>query len=76
MFFIGRYTTFCVNASSIKVFRSFCKREIWKELNISVLILSDRAKEGDTVLDVCCGSGDLAFLLSEKVGIKGKVLRT
>lgn len=31
-------------------------------------------KEGDTVLDVCCGSGDLAFLLSEKVGINGKVI--
>lgn len=25
------------------------------------------------MLDVCCGSGDLAFLLSEKVGINGKV---
>ena len=32
-----------------------------------------RAKEGDNVLDLCCGSGDLAFLLSEKVGPKGKV---
>ncbi|PIN14916.1 hypothetical protein CDL12_12459 [Handroanthus impetiginosus] len=32
------------------------------------------AKEGDTVLDVCCGSGDLAFLLSEKVGIHCKVI--
>lgn len=28
---------------------------------------------GDRVLDVCCGSGDLAFLLSEKVGSNGKV---
>lgn len=37
------------------------------------LNLCNRAKEGDTVLDVCCGSGDLAFLLSEKVGISGKV---
>lgn len=32
-----------------------------------------RAKEGDSVLDLCCGSGDLAFLLSEKVGPCGKV---
>ncbi|KAG8366089.1 hypothetical protein BUALT_Bualt17G0039600 [Buddleja alternifolia] len=32
------------------------------------------AKEGDKVLDVCCGSGDLSFLLSEKVGINGKVI--
>lgn len=36
-------------------------------------VCENRVKEGDTVLDVCCGSGDLAFLLSEKVGIKGKV---
>ena len=32
-----------------------------------------RAKGGDTVLDICCGSGDLAFLLSEKVGVDGQV---
>ncbi|XP_057541810.1 2-phytyl-1,4-beta-naphthoquinone methyltransferase, chloroplastic isoform X3 [Amaranthus tricolor] len=32
------------------------------------------AKGGDTVLDICCGSGDLAFLLSEKVGVDGQVL--
>lgn len=25
------------------------------------------------MLDVCCGSGDLAFLLSEKLGDSGKV---
>lgn len=25
------------------------------------------------MLDLCCGSGDLAFLLSEKVGSIGKV---
>ncbi|KAJ6974753.1 hypothetical protein NC653_030781 [Populus alba x Populus x berolinensis] len=28
-------------------------------------------KMGDCVLDPCCGSGDLAFLLSEKVGSNG-----
>lgn len=32
------------------------------------------AKKGDSVLDLCCGSGDLAFLLSEKVGSSGKVI--
>lgn len=32
------------------------------------------AKKGDRVLDICCGSGDLAFLLSEKVGIDGQVI--
>ncbi|XP_050281780.1 2-phytyl-1,4-beta-naphthoquinone methyltransferase, chloroplastic-like isoform X2 [Quercus robur] len=28
---------------------------------------------GDCALDLCCGSGDLAFLLFEKVGSNGKV---
>lgn len=32
------------------------------------------AKKGNSVLDLCCGSGDLAFLLSEKVGSSGKVI--
>nr|POE99871.1 2-phytyl-1,4-beta-naphthoquinone methyltransferase, chloroplastic [Quercus suber] len=32
------------------------------------------AKMGDCALDLCCGSGDLAFLLSEKVGSNGKVI--
>ncbi|KAJ7953582.1 2-phytyl-1,4-beta-naphthoquinone methyltransferase, chloroplastic [Quillaja saponaria] len=35
-------------------------------------LLSLGAKMGDHVLDLCCGSGDLAFLLSEKVGSSGK----
>ena len=28
---------------------------------------------GDRILDLCCGSGDLAFLLSQKVGLDGEV---
>ncbi|KAM1541851.1 hypothetical protein ACFX13_011795 [Malus domestica] len=32
------------------------------------------AKMGEFVLDFCSGSGDLAFLLSEKVGSNGKVI--
>ncbi|KAL9328033.1 hypothetical protein ACSQ67_003036 [Phaseolus vulgaris] len=31
------------------------------------------AKLGDRVLGVCCGSGDLSFPLSHKVGCDGKV---
>ena len=42
-------------------------------LNFDFLI-SCRTKMGDRVLDVCCGSGDLSFLLSDKVGSHGKVL--
>ncbi|KAL3839270.1 hypothetical protein ACJIZ3_023861 [Penstemon smallii] len=43
---------------------------LWKRWSVSW----SGVKEGDTVLDVCCGSGDIAFLLSEKVGINGKVI--
>ncbi|KAG8366088.1 hypothetical protein BUALT_Bualt17G0039500 [Buddleja alternifolia] len=43
---------------------------MWKKWSISL----SGAKEGDKVLDVCCGSGDLSFLLSEKVGMNGKVI--
>ena len=34
------------------------------------------AKEGDAVLDICCGSGDLALLLGEVVGSYGQVRET
>ncbi|CAN0893129.1 2-phytyl-1,4-beta-naphthoquinone methyltransferase, chloroplastic [Linum grandiflorum] len=37
-------------------------------------LFGGRAKTGYSVLDLCCGSGDLAFLLSEKVGSSGKVI--
>ncbi|KAL0447145.1 UNVERIFIED_CONTAM: 2-phytyl-1,4-beta-naphthoquinone methyltransferase, chloroplastic [Sesamum latifolium] len=49
---------------------SLGRHRVWKRMSVSW----SGAKEGDTVLDVCCGSGDLAFLLSEKVGISGKVI--
>ncbi|KAL8550517.1 hypothetical protein ACS0TY_009080 [Phlomoides rotata] len=49
---------------------SLGRHRVWKRMTVSW----SGAKEGDTVLDVCCGSGDLAFLLSEKVGVKGKVI--
>ncbi|KAK6139215.1 hypothetical protein DH2020_027051 [Rehmannia glutinosa] len=43
---------------------------LWKRWTISW----SEAKEGDKVLDACCGSGDLSFRLSEKVGSHGKVI--
>ncbi|KAL1556729.1 2-phytyl-1,4-beta-naphthoquinone methyltransferase, chloroplastic-like [Salvia divinorum] len=49
---------------------SLGRHRVWKRMTVSW----SGVKEGDTVLDVCCGSGDLAFLLSEKVGISGKVI--
>ncbi|PQP97088.1 2-phytyl-1 4-beta-naphthoquinone methyltransferase chloroplastic [Prunus yedoensis var. nudiflora] len=49
---------------------SLGQHRIWKRMAVSW----SGAKKGDSVLDLCCGSGDLAFLLSEKVGSSGKVI--
>ncbi|PKA56697.1 2-phytyl-1,4-beta-naphthoquinone methyltransferase, chloroplastic [Apostasia shenzhenica] len=48
---------------------SLGQHRIWKRMCVSW----SGAKKGDTVLDLCCGSGDLTFLLSEKVGLGGEV---
>ncbi|WJZ80785.1 hypothetical protein VitviT2T_000672 [Vitis vinifera] len=50
-------------------FLSLGQHRIWKRMAVSW----SGAKRGDNVLDLCCGSGDLAFLLSERVGSDGKV---
>ncbi|XP_006353122.1 2-phytyl-1,4-beta-naphthoquinone methyltransferase, chloroplastic [Solanum tuberosum] len=49
---------------------SLGQHRIWKRMAVSW----SGAKEGDDVLDICCGSGDLTFLLSEKVGSHGKAV--
>ncbi|KAF3571569.1 hypothetical protein F2Q69_00061230 [Brassica cretica] len=49
---------------------SLGQHRIWKNMAVSW----SGARTGDKVLDLCCGSGDLAFLLSEKVGPSGKVM--
>lgn len=41
---------------------------VWKRMTVKW----SRAKPQDTVLDVCCGSGDLSFLLAEAVGPNGQ----
>lgn len=53
---------------------------IYKKKNWNFIVMVNetsncgcRAKMGDNALDLCCGSGDLSFLLSEKVGTSGKV---
>lgn len=48
---------------------SLGQHRIWKRMAVSW----SGAKAGDNVLDICCGSGDLTFLLAEKVGVSGKV---
>ncbi|XP_057813222.2 2-phytyl-1,4-beta-naphthoquinone methyltransferase, chloroplastic isoform X2 [Cryptomeria japonica] len=42
---------------------------VWKRMAVSW----SGAKDGDIALDICCGSGDLTFLLAEKVRHRGKV---
>lgn len=42
---------------------------IWKHMTVSW----SGAKPGDRGLDVCCGSGDLTFVLAEAVGTTGTV---
>lgn len=49
---------------------SLGQHRIWKRMAVSW----SGAKEGSNVLDLCCGSGDLAFLLSQKVGLHGQVI--
>lgn len=48
---------------------SFGQHRIWKEMTVKW----SAAKTGDTCLDLCCGSGDLAFRMARRVGISGKV---
>ncbi|KAI3516199.1 hypothetical protein L1887_15110 [Cichorium endivia] len=48
---------------------SLGQHRIWKRMAVNW----SGAKEGNSVLDLCCGSGDLAFLLSQKVGLNGEV---
>lgn len=48
---------------------SFGLCHVWR----SRLVSSSEIRKGDRVLDVCTGTGELAFLLSGKVGPKGSV---
>jgi len=48
---------------------SFGLHRVWKRMAVNW----SGAKAGDIVLDVCCGSGDLALLLARQVGATGTV---
>lgn len=43
---------------------------VWKQMTVSW----SGAKQGDTCLDLCCGSGDITQLLAKQVGVMGKVI--
>lgn len=49
---------------------SFGLHRVWKRMAVKWC----QAKRGDTVLDSCCGSGDLAQILREVVGRDGQVV--
>lgn len=48
---------------------SFGQHHIWKRMTVKW----SGAKPGDTCLDLCCGSGDIAQILAEKAGRTGQV---
>ena len=48
---------------------SLGQHRIWKEMTVKW----SGAKSGDICLDLCCGSGDLAFQLAQRVGKMGQV---
>jgi ubiquinone/menaquinone biosynthesis methyltransferase len=48
---------------------SLGQHRIWKLMAVKW----SEPKTGDTALDLCCGSGDLAQMLAKKVGREGKV---
>jgi len=48
---------------------SFGLHRIWKRMAVRW----SRATPGDTALDLCCGSGDLALMLAQQVGRSGTV---
>jgi len=48
---------------------SLGQHRIWKEMTVKW----SAAKPGDTCLDLCCGSGDLALRLARYVGTMGQV---
>ncbi|GAB4543233.1 MAG: bifunctional demethylmenaquinone methyltransferase/2-methoxy-6-polyprenyl-1,4-benzoquinol methylase UbiE [Pleurocapsa sp.] len=49
---------------------SLGQHRIWKMMAVKW----SEAKDKDTALDICCGSGDIALMLAEKVGKNGKVI--
>lgn len=49
---------------------SLGQHRIWKKMAVQW----SGVQPGDTALDVCCGSGDLALLLAKKVGLFGKII--
>jgi len=54
---------------SLNQWLSLGQHQIWKTLSVKWC----QPKLNDIALDICCGSGDLTYLLAQKVGQKGRV---
>lgn len=54
---------------SLNDWLSLGQHRIWKQMAVKW----SQAKPGDTCLDLCCGSGDLAQMLAQQVGSTGEV---
>lgn len=54
---------------SLNDWLSLAQHRIWKQMAIKW----SNASPGNTCLDLCCGSGDLAIMLARQVGTTGKV---
>jgi demethylmenaquinone methyltransferase/2-methoxy-6-polyprenyl-1,4-benzoquinol methylase len=63
------FASIAPNIDLLSSFFSFGLDEGWRRKLVSFVAL----KEGDKVLDVCSGTGKLAFLISEKVGEPGSI---
>ena len=48
---------------------SLGQHRVWKKMTVTW----SNARPGDTCLDLCCGSGDIAIALSQQVGPSGYV---
>lgn len=55
---------------SLNDWLSLGQHRVWKRMAVAW----SGAKRGDRVLDICCGSGDVSFLLAEKVKPTGNVV--
>ncbi len=64
------FSTIAKRYDVLNTLLSFGLHHHWKKFAVKLANLSP----GDTALDICSGTGDLAILLSKKVGSRGKVV--
>lgn len=70
LFIKNIFSSVAVHVDFLSSFFSFGLDNSWRRK----LVQLSGAKDGTTVLDVCTGTGKLAFLISQQVGAKGAVI--